>query len=99
VREKDFDSVFYRQQHESSSSSAINTTSDWETDCIMIAHAAETPLERCFMGIRARICLSCTRMTCRHILLATWKKRTAAHFFQLRGEAWTRITDLDSIFR
>jgi hypothetical protein len=39
----------------------------------------------------------------RHALLATWKKGTAARFFRLRREsardAWTEITNLDSVFR
>ena len=37
------------------------------------------------------------------VLLATWKKGTAARFFRLRrasaGDAWAEVTDLDSIFR
>jgi hypothetical protein len=37
------------------------------------------------------------------VLLATWKKGTAARFFRLRRasarEAWTEITNLDSVFR
>lgn len=39
----------------------------------------------------------------RHVLLATWKKGTAARFFRLRRpsakQAWTEITNLDSVFR
>ena len=38
-----------------------------------------------------------------HVLLATWKRGTAARFYRLRRasarEAWTEITNLDSIFR
>jgi hypothetical protein len=37
------------------------------------------------------------------VLLATWKKGTEARFFRLRRpsarEAWTEITNLDSVFR
>lgn len=37
------------------------------------------------------------------VLLATWKKGTAARFFRLRRpsakQAWTEITNLDSVFR
>ena len=37
------------------------------------------------------------------VLLATWKKGTAARFFRLRRasarDAWAEVTDLDSIFR
>jgi hypothetical protein len=37
------------------------------------------------------------------VLLATWKKGTAARFFRLRrasaGVAWAEVTDLDSVFR
>jgi hypothetical protein len=38
-----------------------------------------------------------------HVLLATWKKGTEARFFRLRRasarEAWTEITNLESVFR
>jgi hypothetical protein len=37
------------------------------------------------------------------VLLATWKKGTAARFFRLRrasaGDGWAEVTDLDSVFR
>jgi hypothetical protein len=37
------------------------------------------------------------------VLLATWKKGTAARCFRLRrasaGDAWAEVTDLDSVFR
>jgi len=38
-----------------------------------------------------------------NVLLATWKKGTAARFFRLRrasaGDAWAEVTDLDSVFQ
>ena len=37
------------------------------------------------------------------VLLATWKKGTAAHFYSLRrtsaGDDWDEVKDLDSVFR
>jgi hypothetical protein len=43
------------------------------------------------------------RHCARHVLLATWKKGTAARFFRLRRasarDPWTEITNLDSVFR
>lgn len=51
----------------------------------------------------ARLRVVAKRHCARHVLLATWKKGRAARFFRPRrasaGEAWTEITDLDSIFR
>jgi len=51
----------------------------------------------------ARLRIVGKRHGARHVLLATWKKGTAARFFRLRrasaGEPWTEITDLDSVFR
>src|SRR5947208_10821018 len=51
----------------------------------------------------ARLRTVATRHGARHVLLATWKKGTAARFFRLRRasarEAWTEITNLDSVFR
>jgi hypothetical protein len=51
----------------------------------------------------ARLRIVAKRHCARHVLLATWKKGTAAHFFRLRrasaSEAWTEITNLDSVFR
>ena len=39
----------------------------------------------------------------RHVLLASWKKGSAAKFFRLRPKAsmqqWQEVTDLDAIFR
>ena len=50
-----------------------------------------------------RLRLVAKRHCARHVLLATWKKGTAARFFRLRRtsarEAWTEITNLDSVFR
>jgi len=51
----------------------------------------------------ARLRIVAKRHCARHVLLATWKKGTAARFFRLRrataGEAWIEITNLDSVFR
>jgi hypothetical protein len=51
----------------------------------------------------ARLRRVAKRYGARHVLLATWKKGTAARFFRLRRrparEAWAEITDLDSVFR
>jgi len=51
----------------------------------------------------ARLRIVAKRHGARHVLLATWKRGTAARFFRLRrasaGEPWTEITNLDSIFR
>src|SRR2546422_905213 len=51
----------------------------------------------------ARLRIVAKRHGTRHVLLATWKKGTAARFFRLRrataGEAWIEITNLDSVFR
>ena len=51
----------------------------------------------------ARLRIVAKRHCARHVLLATWKKGTAARFFRLRRasarEAWTEIGDLDSVFR
>jgi len=50
-----------------------------------------------------RLRIVAKRHCARHVLLATWKKGTAARFFRLRrataGEAWIEITNLDSVFR
>ena len=41
----------------------------------------------------------------RHVLLAVWKKGTAAQFFRLRpngtgtGRAWTEVNNLEAVFR
>ena len=51
----------------------------------------------------ARLRIVAKRHCARHVLLATWKKGTAARFSRLRrataGEAWIEITNLDSVFR
>jgi hypothetical protein len=51
----------------------------------------------------ARLRMVAKRHGARHVLLATWKKGTAARFFRLRRasarEPWTEITKLDSVFR
>lgn len=51
----------------------------------------------------ARLRIVAKRHCARHVLLATWKRGTAARFFRLRRtsarEAWTEITNLDSVFR
>ena len=51
----------------------------------------------------ARLRIVAKRHGARHVLLATWKKGTAARFFRLgrasAREAWTEITNLDSVFR
>src|SRR5207248_7660576 len=51
----------------------------------------------------ARLRVVAKRHCARHVLLATWKKGTAARFFRLRRgsarEAWAEIVDLDSVFR
>src|SRR5438034_287923 len=51
----------------------------------------------------ARLRIVAKRHCARHVLLATWKKGTAARFFRLRRasarKAWTEITNLDSVFR
>ena len=51
----------------------------------------------------ARLRIVAKRHCARHVLLATWKKGTAARFFRLRRasarDAWTEITNLDSVFR
>lgn len=51
----------------------------------------------------ARLRIVAKRHGARHVLLATWKKGTAARFFRLRrasaGHAWTEIKNLDSVFR
>ena len=51
----------------------------------------------------ARLRIVAKRHCARHVLLATWKKGTAARFFRLRRpsarEAWIEITNLDSVFR
>jgi hypothetical protein len=51
----------------------------------------------------ARLRIVAKRHCARHVLLATWKKGTSARFFRLRRasarEAWTEITNLDSLFR
>jgi hypothetical protein len=51
----------------------------------------------------ARLRVVAKRHCARHVLLATWKKGTAARFFRLRRasarEPWAEITNLDSIFR
>lgn len=45
------------------------------------------------------------RLRARHVLLATWQKGRAAQFFKLQPgktapfQKWTKITDLDAIFR
>jgi hypothetical protein len=45
------------------------------------------------------------RLHARHILLATWRKGSAARFFSYRprrtkkGQEWTEVHDLDAIFR
>ncbi|MGH7176584.1 MAG: hypothetical protein ACREJC_04320 [Tepidisphaeraceae bacterium] len=43
------------------------------------------------------------RHCARHVLLASWKKGTAAKFFQLRRrpshQKWAEVTDLDRIFK
>jgi hypothetical protein len=51
----------------------------------------------------ARLRAVAKRHCAHHVLLATWNKGTAARFFRLRRasarEAWTEITNLDSIFQ
>jgi hypothetical protein len=51
----------------------------------------------------ARLRIVAKRHCARHVLLATWKKGTAARFFRLRRpsarDAWTQVTNLDSVFR
>lgn len=51
----------------------------------------------------ARLRVVAKRHGARHVLLATWKKGTAARFFRLRRasakDPWTEITNLDSVFR
>src|SRR4029434_6210285 len=51
----------------------------------------------------ARLRVVAKRHCARHVLLATWKKGSAARFFRLRSasarEPWTEITKLDWVFR
>jgi len=43
------------------------------------------------------------RHRARHVLLATWKKGSAARFYRLRHwvaeEPWGEVTDLEAVFR
>jgi hypothetical protein len=51
----------------------------------------------------ARLRIVAKRHGARHVLLATWKKGTAARFFRLRRtsarEPWIEITNLDPVFQ